>query len=423
MNWSVPIQVGRRFLFLQGPPGPFFYELAMALKPHVGGVYRINLSGGDKHDWPGQAADYRGTIKNWPLYVDNFICRHGITDIVLFGDCRPVHHLAALLARLRGIHIHVFEEGYIRPDWMTLERDGVNGFSLFERDPLTLLSIAGALPDLPNLPPITAAFRRRARDSFQHYRAVVFGRLLLRYPFYRSHRQGSIILEGIGWLKRWALRKWKERKATEALTKIEGQPFVLFPMQLSGDYQIRAHSPFTSMAMAVEYVIASFARYAPRDMVLLIKEHPLDVSLGSWPRTIARLAMKYGVRSRVMHIDGGDLGELCEAARGMVCVNSTSGTLALAAGTPVIVLGEAVYDIAGITHQGSLDGFWMNPQRPKPELYEAFRKVLHRDCLVRGGLASASAVATLVENSLVRLLAPPERVGRKFSRKINAERH
>ena len=72
----------------------------------------------------------------------------------------------------------------------------------------------------------------------------------------------------------------------------------------------------------------------------------------------------------------------------------------------MIVLGDAVYDVPGITHQGSLDGFWSNPEAPDMTLYEAFKQVLHSQCLVRGGLASESATRILIENSVERLLTP-----------------
>jgi capsular polysaccharide export protein len=396
----------RRFLFLHGPPGPFFRELGAELRRRGASVHRINLSGGDRRDWPDGASDYRGLMRNWPLHFDRYVQDHGITDIVLFGDCRPAHMRATRLAKLRGIHIHVFEEGYIRPDWMTLERDGVNGYSSFDRDPQAVLTAAAKLPPIPDLPSITASFSRRARDSYWHYHSVVTGRLLLRYPFYVTHRQGSIIAEGIGWVRRFALRSRRARQAEETLKKVRGRRYFLFPLQLSGDFQIRSHSPFLSMAMALEYVLMSFARHAPADSFLLIKEHPLDVGFRNWRRHIRARAAHYGLGDRVLHIDGGDLQALCENSTGMVCVNSTSGTLALSAGTPVMVLGDAVYDVAGITHQGSLDGFWTKPELPDMALYEAFKKVLHSQCLVRGGLASESGTRTLIESSVERLLVP-----------------
>ena len=393
----------KEFLFLQGPPGPFFRQLAQELVARGAGVHRINLSGGDRYDWREGAVDYRGRMRRWPRFFDRFLRDNGITDLVLFGDCRPMHQAALRLAQLRGVHIHVFEEGYIRPDWMTLERDGVNGHSRFDRDPAVIMAAAKWLPPIPKLPPITAQFSRRARDSYWHYHHVVTGKL--RFPFYRSHRQGSICADGIGWALRFARAQRRARQAEETLREIAGQKYFLFTLQLTGDYQIRAHSPFGSMPEAVEYVLESFARHAPDDCVLLVKEHPLDSGYLNWRRFLARRAKTHGVAGRVLHIDGGELQELAENSVGMVCVNSTSGTLALEVGSPVIVLGDAVYDVPGVTHQGGLDAFWSGPERPDAPLYEAFKKLLHAQCLVRGGLASESAIQILIRGSADRLMA------------------
>ncbi|WP_420381094.1 capsule biosynthesis protein [Novosphingobium sp.] len=394
----------RRFLFLQGPPGPFFRELASALAKRGAGVSRINLSGGDVHDWPTGATNYRGRMRDWPTFFDRFVRRHDITDLVVFGDCRPVHQAALNMAKLRSLRVFVFEEGYIRPNWMTLERDGVNGHSPFGRDPKAILENAAWLPPVPELPPITASFRRRMRDSYWHYHHVVTGRLLLKFPFYRSHRHGSITLDGIGWLLKLRRTKRLARHADALIRQLAGARYFLFPLQLNGDYQIRAHSPFGSMTAAVDFVIDSFAGHAPADAILLIKDHPLDSGFRDWRRYVARRAEALGIAHRVQHIAGGSLDDLAQQAVGMVCINSTSGTLGLAMGKPVVVLGDAVYDIPGLTHEGGLDSFWCDPQTPDPVLYDAFKRSLHARCLVRGGLASASAMRILIENSVDGLL-------------------
>jgi len=398
----------REFLFLQGPPGPFFPDLARALAAEGCGVHRINLSGGDRYDWLEGAVEFRRHPRNWPMFFDRFVREHGVTDLVLYGDCRPMHQAALRMAQLRGLHIHVFEEGYIRPDWMTLERDGVNGHSPMEKDPEVILATARWLPPVPKLPPITAAFGRRAKDSYWHYHHVVTGKV--RFPFYNSHRMGSITLDGIGWSLKFLRRGRRARQAQTTLADIAGSRFFLFPLQLTGDYQIRSHSPFGTMLVALEYVMESFVRHAPGDALLLIKEHPLDSGYRNWRRTIRKLANRMGVADRIHHIDGGDLTALCHEAEGMVCVNSTSGTLALEVGKPVVVLGDAVYDVRGVTHQAGLDSFWTAPERPDRELYEAFKRMLHAKCLVRGGLASKSALEILVRNSVERLLAEEGRV-------------
>lgn len=391
----------RAFLFLQGPPGPLFLQLGKALRSKGIAVHRINLSGGDRLDWPEGAVDFKGRFSDWPVFIDEFLRDNGITDLMLFGDCRPYHVAAHGMAKLRDIRTHVLEEGYLRPDWMTLELEGVNARSTLSRDKQWILNEAKRLPPEPDLPPITASFRRRARDSYWHYHHVVVGRLL--YPHYRSHRPGSIVVEGLGWLWKFLGEEQRRRGAEAVLKELEGKPYFLLPLQLSGDYQIRSHSSFPDMQSAALYAIKSFAAHAPADCHLLVKQHPLDCGFFNWAKFVKRNARELDLEGRIHFIDGGDLDALAGDARGLVCVNSTSATLALTYGTPVCTLGRAIYSIAGLTHQEHLDTFWSQPQPPEPGLYEAFRSVLVDRCLVRGGLASESATEILVDSILDRL--------------------
>ena len=364
-------------------------------------VHRINLGGGDRLDWRNGAIHFRGRYSEWPVFIDQFLRRNAITDIILYGDCRPYHVVAHGMAKLRNIRTHVLEEGYLRPDWMTLELEGVNARSTLSRDKAWFRSEAGRLEAQPELPPITASFRRRARDSYWYYHHVVVGRLL--YPHYRSHRTGSIVMEGLGWLWKFARAARRKRRSEEVLQALEGKPFFLLPLQLSGDYQIRTHSCFPDMQGAAGYTINSFAEHAPANCHLIIKQHPLDCSFFNWASFVKHQARRLNLEGRVHLIDGGDLDALARDARGLVCVNSTSATLALANDTPVFTLGKAIYGIAGLTHQGHLDSFWANPVAPEPGVYPAFRRVLVDRCLIRGGLASESAVSILIDSMVKRL--------------------
>jgi capsular polysaccharide export protein len=159
------------------------------------------------------------------------------------------------------------------------------------------------------------------------------------------------------------------------------------------------------MPGAAAYVIESFAHHAPSDTNLLLKKHPLDCSFFDWDGFVRRISRQRGIEGRVHFVDGGDLEEMASTAHGLVCVNSTSATLALAQNRPVCAIGEAIYKMEGLTHSGHLDGFWSDPRPPEPGLYNAFRRVLLDRCLVRGGLASESAVSTLLESMLERIEA------------------
>lgn len=391
----------RAFLFLQGPPGPLFRRLGEQMRGNGFPVHRINLNGGDRLDWPDGAVDFRGRFAEWPVFLDTFLREKGITDLLLFGDCRPYHLCAHGIAAARKVRTHVLEEGYIRPDWMTLEPEGVNARSTLSRDKSWFLTEARRLPPEPELPPITASFKRRAGDSYWYYHYVLEKRF--RYPHFHSHRSTPILKEGFGWIWRLAREGSRARAALEVLQRLEGQSLFLLPLQLSGDYQIRSHSPFPDMQSAAAYAIESFAANAPTDVHLLLKAHPLDCSFFNWPRLVRKHARRLGLEGRLHFIDGGDLESMVSSARGLVCVNSTSATLALANATPVCTLGEAIYDLEGLTHQGHLDSFWSNPTPPEPGLFEAFRRVLVDRCLVRGGLASESAVSVLIDSMLDRL--------------------
>jgi capsular polysaccharide export protein len=162
------------------------------------------------------------------------------------------------------------------------------------------------------------------------------------------------------------------------------------------------------MQSAAAYAMESFAAYAPPNVHLLLKSHPLDPSFFSWSKFVHRIARRLNVENRIHFVDGGDLDDMLEGALGLVCVNSTSATLALARGIPVCTMGEALYDMAGLTHQKHLDSFWTDPTPPEPGVYQAFRRVIVERSLVRGGLASATAVETLIQSMLKRLCIGPD---------------
>ncbi|QUD89097.1 capsule biosynthesis protein [Phenylobacterium montanum] len=409
----------KRFLFLQGLPGGSFWRLAVALRERGCFVIRVNFNGGDQMDWPEPAIGYRGPLSEWPATLNRIVEQHGVTDIVLFGDCRPLHRAALSCAGASSLTVHVFEEGYVRPDWVTLEQGGVNGHSTLPRDPDWYLREAAALAPVVIGSPLGQTFDRRARETFGYHAAAIL--LWWRYPFYRTHRPWGALTEGRGWLVRLARRSLSKRRTVEALSRIAERRYFLFALQLDSDYQIRVHSSFAGMMPAIDFVMRSFALHAPPDACLVVKEHPLDNGLKDWRGLVRQSARLYGVADRVVFCDLGDIDVLVRGSAGLVTVNSTTGTLGLSAGVPVVAMGRAVYDMPGLTHQTGLDAFWTDPQQPSVELYEAFRRVLADRCMVRGGFYSEEGLSLLIDGAVERILARSKSITSPSSLAVAAE--
>lgn len=159
----------------------------------------------------------------------------------------------------------------------------------------------------------------------------------------------------------------------------------------------------TCLAGALVTIITSFATHAPANAVLAVKEHPLDDGAIAWRDVVAATARRAGITERVILIEACDLRVLLRQARGMVTVNSTNATVALARGIPVKAVGRAVYDLPGLTHQGTLDGFWRAPAHPCPRLFDTFRKVLAQTCLIEGDFFNRDGIARAVTAAANRL--------------------
>jgi capsular polysaccharide export protein len=395
----------RSFLFLQGLSTPFWSELATEIENRGHITHRILFSGGDRAFWPKPGAvSYRGSFANWRGFLGSFLHESGVSDIVLFGDCRPYHRVAMELARSRGIAVHVFEEGYFRPQWITLEREGTNAYSNLPRDPEAILEEASRLGSHDESPKqVSGGFGKRVFWEVVNQTATML--LAPLYPKYRRHRSHHPVVEMGGWLKR-LFRGPLERQYMVRLSGFLGEtekPYYLLPLQLETDYQIRRHSKFGSMAKVMEEVMESFARSAPAEAMLLIKIHPLDNGLVNFRKQARRIAGRLGISERILVMEGGHLPTLLSKCEGVVIVNSTTGLSAIHRELPVKVLGNAVFDIPGLTYQGTLDSFWTEATTPDMSLFTAFRRVVLAQAQVNGSFFTTEGRALAVRGALARM--------------------
>jgi capsular polysaccharide export protein len=395
----------QHFLFLQGLPGPFFKMLGAELARHGAVVSRVNFNGGDVLDWPTTPGYwFRKHPERWPVWLRRLLVSKQVTDIILFGDCRLLHVAARQIASVLGISVHVFEEGYLRPNHVTLELSGVNGNSAL---PVALADYR-ALAEFINTPSIEksikSSFGRRSREALLYYTATVLLRPLFRH--FQSHRHLSIRQECLGWTKRFLARRKELSASNSALAKLGDRPFMLLPLQLEGDAQISHHSSFPTMATALISVIQSFATCAPASLMLLIKRHPFDPDIMNWRRFIEEEARRRGVSERVFYTERADLDGLLGRASGVVTVNSTVGPIALSRGVPVLALGDAIYRLSGLTSGVVLDEFWLSPGSVNQDDFNMFCRVLKHVSLLNGGFHDRGALRLLITNARDRLLEP-----------------
>ena len=128
----------------------------------------------------------------------------------------------------------------------------------------------------------------------------------------------------------------------------------------------------------------SFASHAPADTLLVIKQHPMERGYSMHTAMIEGLARELCIPERVLYIHDQHLPTLLSNARGVVVINSTVGLSAIDHDTPVKTLGNAIYDMTGLTHQGELEDFWQNPPKPSRNLYNAFYHEVIRKTQING---------------------------------------
>ena len=342
------LQKKRMFLFLQGPHGPFFSQLAGALESYGHTTCQIGFNQGDKIFWANKQNFVAFTLplEAWSGFFQRQIRDKQITDLVIYNDTRPFHKTAIQAAHGKGINVHIFEEGYLRPYWITYERDGSNGNSK-----LMSLAQSAVIPDhlILNPDPVPAPCHWGDMREHIFYGAVYHWCILCanhQFPNFTSHREISIRKEFRLHLKqliftpaRMAARFW-----ANLTLKLRTHPYHLILMQLQHDSAIQNHSPFKTNASFLEFVLRSFANNAAPHHHLVIKAHPLEDGRSEIAYHLRRLGAKFDINRRIHYLPGGKLAHVLDPALSVVTVNSTAGQQALWRGIPVKTLGKAIYN-------------------------------------------------------------------------------
>ncbi|MDG4647437.1 capsule biosynthesis protein CapA [Roseibacterium sp. SDUM158017] len=402
----------RVFLFLQGPHGPFFHRLSRQLKAAGARTLRVGFNRGDDAFWPDRASYIAQTapLEGWPDRIAALLEANAVTDLVLYGDTRPIHAAAIRAARDRDITVHVFEEGYLRPWWITYERGGANGHSrVMERSVADMRrALEGLDLDLPEAPARWGELRHHIfYGALYHWLVLVANR---RYAAVRPHRSLTVAAEFRLYLRRLALMPlhWLDRVLATRAVKTGGFPYHLALLQLEHDASFRDHGPFGTQADFVEAVIRGFAEGAPGHHHLVFKAHPLEDGRVPVQSDIRRIAKAQGVGDRVHFVRGGKLAGLLDDARSAVTVNSTAGQQALWRGLPLKCFGQAVYRKPEFVSDQPLAAFFRDPVRPDSRAYRDFRHYLLETSQITGSFYSARGRRQLLRQVVDLMLSPED---------------
>jgi len=369
----------RNILFLQGPMGSFFKRLDTLFREKGARTYKIGFNAGDSlFSHRDNYVPYRGKRDDWYGYVKCFLREHWIDQIYLFGDCRFYQRNAIKAARELGIEVFVFEEGYARPDYITLEKYGVNDFSKISRS--RAFYDALELERLPEPSPQPAGFSQLQMIFSAIVYYGVSNLLYFLYPYYRHHRDFSAIKEAFfgarSLLRKWYYR-WSERGYRERIEGKRSSNYFFVPLQTHNDFQILEHSGYGSIEKFILEVLESFAHHAPKECWLVFKHHPVDRGRKEYSAFITEQARQLGIAGRICVMHDVHLPTCLKHALGTVTINSTVGLSSLYHRTPTITLGNAIYDIEGLTCKGmALDDFWRGQHAPDAELLEKYRRYL-----------------------------------------------
>ncbi len=348
---------GKRCLLLQGPNGPFFRWLHDELVVCGALVTKVTLNAAEALYFLGrETVAYRGRQEDFPAFLQDLCSKQRFDVCFLFGDCRPYHQLARPVLDRWETEVLVFEDGYLRPDFITVEPSGVNGRSLLRTDPPRLADAAG----VELVPParVPGSFAWSVVHTIINSIGVTFGRPF--YPHYRHHRDVNTIRQAALWgrsIYRHFMFKRKEAPILDELSGPLSKRFFLVALQVHNDSQITT-SRFSDVRDFIEEVACSFAAHASASDWLVFKHHPADRAYRDYTSFIRALAARLGVVDRVRYVHDVHLPTLLKHAKGSLMVNSTLGWSSLHHGTPVLALGEAVYNYFGLNADCELDEFW-----------------------------------------------------------------
>ncbi len=373
-------------LFLMGPIGTFFARLSNFLEKNNVKTYKVLFPLHEFGFPKSRIIKYSDNIQFFKDFLREIIIKHKIKHIFMYGNVVIPHRQALDLVtdlnkKGENIKTHIFELGYMRPNFITLEESGVNYTSRFLLDK----DFYSKKAPYKNYP-IPKKHKLRIRKlwkaitfinhCFKKYQIVEFDHKLQPKPSYLWFQIKGFLLKFYFRLREYNLKK----------KCLEKNPFFIAILQVSSDSQITKGSKIKDNKKFIHKVIKDFARAKLKNVNLVFKHHPRDTGYNNYYKEIKQFAKEFGVARNVFYIHDYFLSNIFVNPRckGTVLINSTVGYQSLYHSIPVKALGVAPYNIDGLANQTSLTSFFKKPKKVDKLLFNKFYKYILENSQING---------------------------------------
>ncbi|KGY07245.1 phosphoribosylamine--glycine ligase [Vibrio sinaloensis] len=263
--------------------------------------------------------------------LKSFITDKGVSLVLVHNESRWYHSVAVTLCRELGIPYLVTEQGLIRPHTTVIDPQGCNANSKIEFDSDSRSNLASE----------SKLHIFNPTDKHDSIKSMFFFFIFLVIFTLERANYSQTVLRYMH--NNYSLRKYTRRIFNKVLRKrrrlfssCEGA--ILLLLQLENDSQFLLHSQFYSN----QQVIDLLSQLADENGCnLAVKCHPLDE--------------KSYTLSEHAYIVDGEITELSDMASVVFTINSSASIDVLKTKTPLILLGESIYNREGVAQRYNPD--------------------------------------------------------------------
>ena len=158
-------------------------------------------------------------------------------------------------------------------------------------------------------------------------------------PIYKNIGKTKLKMIKYKYQNHFEIKKRKQFLDNKSIKSIEDKKFVYYPLQSEPEAKVLTESPFYSNQIAL---IENIARSIPIDLVLYVKEHPIQKTK-LW-RTIEDYNKILALPNVKLVHPSVNSQELISKSQGVIVINGSVGFEGLFYKKPIILFGDEYYD-------------------------------------------------------------------------------